>query len=103
MYPAINLVNAIFDRDVQHVPFHFHSQQHMLSVQSESFEMQIPLFEWSGDILIAPGYWQIIQHYCSRSTLSSGWLIEETFGDMWHIFHLKKLNFFIIALNQVAY
>lgn len=69
MYPAINLVNAIFDRDVQHVPFHFHSQQHMLSVQSESFEMQIPLFEWSGDILIAPGYWQIIQHYCSRVSM----------------------------------
>lgn len=76
MYPTINLVNAIFDRDVQHVPFHFHPQQHMLSVQSESFEMQIPLFEWSGDILIAPGYWQIIQHYCQHEVLCHqvGWL-----------------------------
>lgn len=55
----------------------------MPSVQSESFEMQIPLFEWSGDILIAPGYWQIIQHYCQHEVLlSSGWLIEETFGGM---------------------
>lgn len=52
MYPTINLVNAVFDKDVQHVLFQFHSQQHMLSVPSESFEMQIPLFEWPADILI---------------------------------------------------